>query len=189
MTAAGFFGKIPSRGDFVRGGLPQHFIMPLDEWCQRVLSESRLRLGEAWVEAWMEAPVWRFAFGPGLCGPDAAAGLWLPSTDRAGRLFPLVLAMTAPRWADVAQCEAFLDAAEEIGRRTIEGDAGPEAISAALATVALTGGGMVAQPAADQGAWWTEGSPRVAASRRLSRGLPDAAAFASMLQDTAPGAW
>lgn len=187
MTAAvGFFGKIPGRGDFVRGGLPQHFVLPIDEWWQRVLSESRLSLGEAWVEAWMEAPVWRFAFGPGLCGPDAAVGLWLPSTDRAGRLFPLVLAMTGPRWSDVAQCGAFLDAAEEIGRQTIEGDGGPEAIAVALAAVSVAGGDAAAQPAANQGAWWTDGSPRVAAARRVSRGMPDAVAFAAMLQDGTP---
>ena len=187
MTAAvGFFGKIPSRGDFVRSGLPPEFTLPLDEWFQRGLVASRLHLGETWVDAWMEAPVWRFAFGPGLCGPGAAAGLWLTSTDRAGRLFPLVRAATGARWSDVGQCGECLDAAEEIGRRAIEDDPGPEAVAAEIAAVAGLRGGAIEQPAQEHGCWWTEGSPRVLAVRRRSRGLPDAASFASMLQDAAP---
>ena len=187
MTAAfGFFGKIPSRGDFVRHGLPQDFLAPLDEWFQHALSGSRPILGDAWVDAWMEAPVWRFGLAQGLCGPGVAAGVWLPSTDKAGRLFPLVFAVTAPRWSEIAACGVFLDAAERIGRQTIEGDPAPEAIAAALSKVATLGGGTAEPPEPGCGTWWTEGSPRVAPARRISRGMPEPAAFASMLQDAPP---
>ena len=50
-TAAGFFGKLPARGDFVRAGLPRDFIDSWDGWWQRMLPGSRDRLGEAWTEA------------------------------------------------------------------------------------------------------------------------------------------
>ena len=87
----GFFGKLPARGDFVRAGLPRSFIDPWDAWLQQVLPASRRILGEAWEPAWLEAPVWRFALPPNLCGPEPVVGLWLPSVDRAGRYFPLML--------------------------------------------------------------------------------------------------
>jgi len=93
----GFFGKIPSRGDFVRAGLPRSFISPWDEWLQAMLPASREALGETWQDAWMEAPIWRFLIQPGICGPDAVLGVFMPSVDRAGRYFPLTLACVANR--------------------------------------------------------------------------------------------
>src|SRR5690242_17623822 len=95
-SARGFFGKIPSRGDFVRAGLPGGFVRPWDEWLQLVMAGSRVRLGSDWLPAWMEAPVWRFLLPAGICGPDPVLGVWMPSVDLAGRHFPLTLAIVAP---------------------------------------------------------------------------------------------
>ena len=197
--AAGFFGKIPTRGDFVRAGLPGPLVHALDTWCQDVLPGSRALLGDAWTEAWMEAPIWRFLLAPGACGPGAAAGLWLPSTDKAGRLFPLMILLAAPTWTDLAHCCPFLDAAESIGLAAIEQDVTPAQLAAAL-TSALDATGGAPQPGAQPGAqpdaqldapwpeppgtlWWTDGSSRVAAARHAHPGLPGPAAFAAMLQD------
>ncbi|MGH7057613.1 MAG: type VI secretion system-associated protein TagF, partial [Acetobacteraceae bacterium] len=60
-SAAGFFGKLPARGDFVRAGLPASFITPWDGWIAGALIASREILGSEWLPAWLEAPVWRFA--------------------------------------------------------------------------------------------------------------------------------
>ena len=181
-TAFGFFGKIPDRGDFIRHGLPQSFLAPLDAWWQRVLPGSRTVLGDAWSDAWMEAPVWRFAFAPGVCGP-AAAGLWMPSTDKAGRLFPLTFAVTAAGWADVAPYGAFLDAAEQAGLRALEDTATPEAITAALAAAAAPGGDTIPAPTPGTALWWTTGSPRVQPTRLSTTGLPSSLQFAAMLDE------
>ncbi len=186
--SAGFFGKIPARGDFVRHGLPSAFVAALDAWWQRMLPASRARLGEAWIDAWMEAPIWRFLLPAGSCGPDAAAGLWLPSTDKAGRLFPLVIALAAPSWPELARCGAFLDAAETIGLAAIERDVPPEQLAAAVAAAARSDTALSAGdswPEPRTGIWWTAGSDRVAPGRRLHPGMPDEAAFTAMLQDGA----
>ncbi len=186
MTAtAGFFGKIPTRGDFVRHGLPPDFLRALDDWWQVVLSESRASLGESWAEIWMEAPVWRFALAPGVCGPGAVAGLWLPSTDKAGRLFPLTIAAVGPRWRDVARCVTFLAEAEAIGFRVLEHDMGPDELGEAVANAFTLDGDPLDQPAAGTSLWWTNGSPLVSPVTRRVTAMPDSRLFAAMLRDEA----
>jgi type VI secretion system protein ImpM len=175
-VACGFFGKIPGRGDFVRAGLPRGFVAAWDEWLSAVLPASRAALGEpAWLAAWMEAPVWRFALPAGACGPEAALGLWMPSVDRAGRHFPLTIAAT---FAAAGPDEAWLDLAEDAGRAALESDIGPDELLGLLPPAAAS------RPAPDAAVWWTEGSPRVTAGRRMAAGLPDGRDFALMLDSS-----
>jgi type VI secretion system protein ImpM len=63
---------------------------------QQGIEASHRSLGEGWLDAWLCAPMWRFALPPGFCGPDGWAGVMMPSVDRAGRYFPLTLAACAP---------------------------------------------------------------------------------------------
>lgn len=92
----GFFGKMPDRGDFVRRDLPNGFVDAWDAWLQHGIAASRGTLGDAWLDAWLCAPIWRFAVPAGTCGSDAWAGVMMPSVDRAGRYFPLTLTAMAP---------------------------------------------------------------------------------------------
>jgi type VI secretion system protein ImpM len=186
--ALGFFGKIPARGDFVRNGLPQMFVDPWDRWLQQGIAASRAELGDEWVAAWLEAPIWSFALGPGICGSDAALGLWMPSVDRVGRHFPLTLAAIAPvRDARelVRANGGFLFAAEQAGLAAVESDLGPEALAARIVAAAAA---APADPGIDPTAypngnalWWTEGSPRVPRCAFASDALPDEATFVKML--------
>ncbi len=170
--AVGLFGKLPARGDFVRAGLPGDFVAAWDGWLQHVIADSRARMGADWLPAFLEAPVWRFALAPGLCGAAAASGLWLPSVDRVGRYFPLTLAAMLPMAA-----ADWLDAAEAAGRAALETDATPEEVLRRLPGVAAAPGAVA--PAGSL--WWTAGGPRVAAGRLALPGMPDADAFVTML--------
>jgi len=187
-AAVGFCGKIPARGDFVRAALPRSFSDPWDDWLQLMLASSRAMLGEAWLPAWLEGPVWRFALMPGVCGPGMVLGLWLPSVDRIGRYFPLTVAAVMAE-TDLSRLVwnggGFLAVAERAGREALANDLPPEALAAQIAAAA-------AAPAADpgidprhypgaEGLWWTEGAPRVAPSAFACRALPDGARFAAML--------
>jgi len=187
-AAIGFHGKIPARGDFVHVGLPRAFTDPWDGWMQRMVAASRAVLGEAWLPAWLEVAVWRFALSSGVCGPGAAIGLWMPSVDRVGRYFPLTLAAVA---LDADPCGllreggGFLAAAEHAGREALENDLPPDALAARLAAamrVPPTDAG--ADPSlcpAHGGLWWTEGAPLVPARAFANRGLPDENTFVGML--------
>lgn len=178
----GFLGKLPARGDFVARGLPRSFREPWDAWAAAMMPASRALLGEDWLPAWLEAPVWRFALPPGLCGPAAATGVWLPSVDRAGRHWPLTLAAVLPGVAGApAAAGPWLDALEEVGIAAVMEDAGPEALEARLAPLAAGAPGLCLDGAG--GAWWTAGAPRVAPRRFAAAALPEAAGFAAMLSD------
>ncbi len=170
--AIGLFGKLPARGDFVRLGLPGDFVAAWDGWLQQVIAASRARMGEDWLPAFLEAPVWRFALAPGLCGAAAASGLWLPSVDRVGRYFPLTFAAMLP-----VAAPAWLDACEAAGRAALEQDATPEEVLHRLPPAAPDD--AAAAPAGSL--WWSAGGPRVTARRLALPGLPGADQFAAML--------
>ncbi len=97
VTAAtncmGFFGKLPSHGDFVSRRMPRSFTDPWDNWLQTVIANSREQLAEAWLDIYLTSPIWRFALSSGLCGETPWTGLLMPSVDRVGRYFPLTLAV------------------------------------------------------------------------------------------------
>lgn len=183
---AGFYGKLPARGDFVRFGLPRDFTDPWDAWLQSVVAGSRAQMGEDWLPAFLESPVWRFALPAGLCGASAALGLMLPSVDRAGRYFPLSFAALVPLGPDTAgqpAATAWLDQCEMAGRDALEQDIGPDQLSAMLDPPDLPG------PAAtlSQSLWWTAGAPRVPPLCLACEGMPDAATYATMLGAQPPG--
>jgi type VI secretion system protein ImpM len=173
----GFYGKLPARGDFVRNGLPREFTDPWDDWLQAAIAGSRTLMGEAWLPAYLEAPVWRFCLPPGMCGASAALGLMLPSVDRAGRYFPLTFAALSPHASAAATGEAWLDSCEAAGRGALEQDTPPQDIAAILDIPEL----QEDVCRTDQCMWWSEGSTRVAPTRMMLRCLPDAATYAAML--------
>ena len=91
-AAAGFFGKIPSHGDFVARRLPAPFTEPWDAWLRAGLADSRAHLGDDWLPIYLNSPIWRFVLGAGVCGPRAWGGVMMPSVDRVGRYFPFTIA-------------------------------------------------------------------------------------------------
>lgn len=182
----GFYGKLPARGDFVRASLPRDFTDPWDDWLQSVMAGSRGLMGEEWLPAYLEAPVWRFTLPSGLCGSRAALGLMLPSVDKAGRYFPLTFAALDDAAPDAADCLAWLDRCEEAGFAALERDLAPDQLAAMVQAPDLPRGmGFLANCV-----WWTAGSPRVPATRFTTQQMPDAATYATMLgaQRTGPDA-
>jgi type VI secretion system protein ImpM len=94
--AAGFFGKLPSAGDFVQRRLPVAFVDAWDRHFEYAMAALPDALGGAWKHSFQAAPAWRFMLPAGVCGGHAMAGVMLPSGDRVGRCFPLVIATRIP---------------------------------------------------------------------------------------------
>jgi len=123
---AGFFGKIPSHGDFVTRDLPRSFLDVWDMWLQSCIAESKAQLGDGWLNVYLTSPIWRFGLMPGICGPQAAAGILMPSVDRVGRYFPLTIA--TPQAGEVnplqlpGAADRWFDAAEAIALRALDDD-------------------------------------------------------------------
>ena len=181
---AGLFGKLPARGDFVQLGLPGSFVRPWDAWLQRAMAASQQRMGEAWLPAFLESPVWRFALPGGMCGASAVLGLLMPSVDRVGRYFPLTLAAVFPPGAQLpapAVADPWLAAADAAGRAALDEATVPEEVARHLPPLDAGAERVTPQP----GEWWTDGGPRVAETRVVLTALPDAARFAAMLGEGA----
>jgi len=135
----GFYGKLPAKGDFLGRRLPRPFIDAWDAWLQDAIGQSREAMGEAWLEAYLTSPLWRFVLGPGLCGPDPVAGVMMPSVDRVGRYFPLALAITVPECRTPVGLavgnDAWFARAEELALTTLDESAEFDGFDEAVAAI------------------------------------------------------
>lgn len=136
--ATGWFGKIPSTGDFVTRRLPEPFREAWDRWLQQALAGSRERLGEDWDRRYLSMPAWRFLLSPGMAGAGGWAGVLVPSVDAVGRRYPLTLACAlpgeSPDLAGTAQAAAaWFDAIEGVALDALELRRDVAAVDAAVA--------------------------------------------------------
>lgn len=94
-----YFGKLPSRGDFVRGGPHRALIDTLDRWLTQAM--EMLSSDARWKETYDRTQPLNFAFlGPG--SRMALAGHLVASADASGRRFPFLAAGSfearSPAW-------------------------------------------------------------------------------------------
>jgi type VI secretion system ImpM family protein len=149
MTAPGFTGKLPSRGDFVDRGLPPGQRRVFEDWASSLMA-TVAEGGGASTDAFDRMAPWCFQIGHGVPVVGGIAGVVLPSRDSVGRRAPLIAAGPAspdgaPGW--------FAAAALELG--TLIEDAGPpDAVAEVLALLGPPPDAV--QP--DGGAWWPLGS-------------------------------
>ena len=194
----GWFGKIPNLGDFASRRLPEGFIRRWDRWLQGGLAQSRGDLGEAWLDAYLVAPILRFWLSPGTLGHGAWAGLLMPSVDRVGRHFPLTFAQPCESLAAALAASEWFTALDRAARQVLDMAFTPDDLEAQLqALPALDGSaanaasqrlaGILRERCATQKAcslWWC-GDAHEEGEFLAHAGLPPAAEFASMLGATA----
>ena len=96
ITEVGFFGKLPSHGDFIERRVRGAFREAWDTWLQRCISDSQRQLGPRWLDCYLTSPLWRFFLCDGVAGAASYAGVLLPSVDRVGRYFPLTVVVELP---------------------------------------------------------------------------------------------
>lgn len=84
-----YFGKLPSRGDFVRSTQQMALTQTLDRWLTQAL--ELMAQDPHWKPAYDQAPPLHFAF-LGSQSQHALAGHLLASTDASGRRFPFIAA-------------------------------------------------------------------------------------------------
>jgi type VI secretion system protein ImpM len=119
----GFYGKLPSHGDFVRRRVPETFVDAWDGWLQRCLVASRESLGASWLNVYLTSPVWRYVCAGGAMGPQPLIGLMVPSVDRVGRYFYLTIVAELPAHVNVVSASSaagpFYSAAEQLAVDTL----------------------------------------------------------------------
>jgi type VI secretion system protein ImpM len=108
-SIAGWYGKLPSLGDFASRRLPPEFIEGWDQWLARGLADWQAHEPD-WLTHYLQGPSWRFLIGPGLIGAATWIGVLMPSVDQVGRYFPLCLATARRQLPDTAeQLQVVLD--------------------------------------------------------------------------------
>jgi type VI secretion system protein ImpM len=118
----GFYGKLPSHGDFLRRRVSDAFVDAWDVWLRECLSASRTALGPRWLDVYLTSPAWRFVCAAGACGPAPVIGVAAPSVDQVGRYFPLTLVAELPPEVSLvtaASCGRFFEAAEQLVIETL----------------------------------------------------------------------
>lgn len=138
--SCGIFGKLPAKRDFIAANAPRGFLDVWEPWMQSSMATSRQIAGEAWLDTFRSAPIWRFWLGAGLTG-NSVLGAFMPSVDGVGRYFPLTLfaidngqdGFPPP---DIDPNEGWFDRAEALLLDTLQPDRDYEVIQAALAGLA-----------------------------------------------------
>lgn len=191
--APGWYGKLPTLGDFASRRLPAGFVRGWDDWLQRGLASARDELGAGWLACYLVAPIVRFWLGPGVLGARAWAGLVMPSVDRVGRHFPLTIVRPSGPLAEALAALDWYRSVDGIARRVLDVAFTVERLELALA-------GLVVGDAADAeierradallrqhaerrcSVWWCGDA---AERLRCFDGLPPPAAFAALLGEHA----
>lgn len=179
----GYYGKLPAHGDFVRSRADVAFVAAWDGWLQQGFAASRATLAADWESAYQNAPIWRFCFGPNICGRDPMIGVMMPSQDRVGRRFPLTVFHPVPRSVSpmALDMEPFMTKLEDIALLTLTEQSDKSHLSARLDTLVLPD--LAVDEGSKQMSYWLSiffgGAPR--RDIRTFKGLPKASHFADLL--------
>jgi type VI secretion system protein ImpM len=137
----GYFGKLPTLGDFIHQVLPQDFANGFHEWLQLSMANARESLGDEFLTYYLNCPSWKFIMAPGVCGAQAVAGLTIPSVDRVGRYFNFtlatMLAVEANPIAYVMANRAGFKALEQLALDILEADYSKEQVELEVREAAL----------------------------------------------------
>src|ERR1700737_1962269 len=130
------FGKLGAKRDFIALATPRRFLETWEPWVQSCMSASRHQLGNAWQNAFLTAPVWRFWLGADISGATVLGAI-MPSVDGVGRYYPLtLLAVADPSHSipppDLNAQDQWFVAAEEFLLSTLDQARSFEDIATAL---------------------------------------------------------
>lgn len=142
---AGWYGKLPALGDFASRRLTSEWIAQWDGWLAAGLHRLRVDAPDTWLNDYLASPAWRFALLPGSLpdgsGEGLRVGVMIPSVDRVGRYFPLVvISPPLPRphhGAQVAALWQWAGQLEEIAVNALHDDWSAETLDAALADLPI----------------------------------------------------
>ncbi len=182
VLIAGWYGKIPSLGDFTSRRLPSHFIDIWDHWLQHAIAASRAQLGERWLDLYLTGPIWRFIVMPDICGDDMWTGILMPSVDKVGRYFPLTIAMqiksqSGKMLTDISAQTWYADL-EKLALTALNANTLPDDLDRSLAKLPFPS--LLSKeksiPAQELAAWW-QSEPQTGLITHKTLSLPTANAL------------
>ncbi|NTF33716.1 type VI secretion system-associated protein TagF [Rhizobium skierniewicense] len=122
----GFFGKIPSHGDFISEGLDRELISAIDGWLRAGMHACADVFVDRWSAVFSTFPPIRFIIERGVWGRHAYTGVLMPSRDRVGRKYPLVILAQLGDFKDHPKAlyldETWFMAAEALAETSLTAD-------------------------------------------------------------------
>ncbi len=100
----GWFGKLPSVGDFAGRGMSGQLQETVHQWISGGMAALVQAQPQEWQDAYLVSPVWHFVINAGVWDNPALIGCIAPSVDKVGRYSPLL----ALRSFDKRRIEAVL---------------------------------------------------------------------------------
>lgn len=183
----GYFGKVPTHGDFVSRRLPDDLVAAWDAWLQGCIAASRAQLGAAWLDHYLTSPVWRFGIAPGVLGSDGLGGVMMPSVDRVGRYFPLMIGAPGARplldWFQ--QHGDWFDEIEDLARASLDPAFRLEMLDAASEPALLSSHVILR----GRSLWWTVGDDGIEGTPLVCAGMPRPQMFTAMLDGSWLAGW
>jgi type VI secretion system protein ImpM len=172
----GWYGKLPSLGDFASRRLSPLFVEPWDRWLARSLASWREN-DPAWLDSYLASPSLRFALGAGVPFEQSPgyAGILMPSVDRVGRYFPLTVVRARGPDQDEAPA-AWLQALESLAVAALNDDWSAEHFDDELVRLDDEADAGPAWPARGRALWWCDRHGLLTAPVATA-GLPDAFEF------------
>jgi type VI secretion system ImpM family protein len=139
MPNIGLFGKMPSVGDFVSRGFSPTLCENLDRLLQTALQATTSDGADGREVLAQASPVMVSIRPGGLCA-SGFAGLWFPSRDRVGRVFPLCVGLETEAdqdrmplfWPTRGLTESLCGAVVQV----LQAGGGPDELMAALPPLA-----------------------------------------------------
>jgi len=138
---AGLYGKIPGKGDFIKRNVTDFDIDIVDKWFQQGMQKSRSHLESQWLQKYAVAPIWHGYLPSGLVCNSACLVVFMPSVDRVGRHFPLILIQPLETqlrtFDDLKKYSSWFVLAEELLLDGLEPDVNYEQFSAQVDSLGI----------------------------------------------------
>ena len=188
----GWYGKLMALGDFASRRLPPAWVQACDRWLSECLVRSQADLGETWLASYLNAPLWRFAWAPGVIDAQWWFGVLMPSCDKVGRYFPLVIAQAGGAMPQdavaLAQLERWYLYVAEAALQTLDNEDSVEAFEVTLACAPARSSqpGLAGTQRQWQARslWWPWWPDEPVGPLRMLPGLPRPEQFSTMLLET-----
>jgi len=207
----GWFGKLPTLGDFAGKALPLSLCNQIHTWCEQGMDDLAQKQGENWKDAYQLAPVWHFVMNAHVWDARPLMGCIAPSMDKIGRYSP-VLALRTIENTDIKRhlppYSYWQQRTEALLRQVVRGELCAESIQAELQTALMlerkqsqeglstsvdipasvnTGGlswldlPLRFSERKKRSFWWVEPSLRSPLQQITHTGTPDEALFTSLM--------
>lgn len=141
FSELGFYGKLPTYGDFIQKRMPQDFINPWHKWLQSCMLAAREHEPENWLSYYLNCPAWCFVLSAGICGSQPVAGVTIPSVDKVGRYFNFTMASiltTEIRPASFASsCHQWLEGVESLALAILDEELDQQGIDESINSQSL----------------------------------------------------